>query len=320
MVKASIIIPVKEVNDYVRMFIPKILKQNFQDFEIILLPDKKTKERFPRTKVTPSGPGGPAMKRDLGAKHSKGEILAFIDDDAYPEKGWLDKAISHFENKDVGAVGGPNLTPRESNLFQRLSGEVLSSWMVSGPAALRYKSTKIKEVDDLPSCNLFVRKSLFNKLQGFDTSFWPGEDTKLCFDIKQSGKKIIYDPQVLVYHHRRENLSKYIKQIYSYALHRGYFMKKYPETSFKLSYLMPSLFTLGLFFGPFLFLFSPIFQSIYLEVIALYAVLLIISALIESKITRYASFILLSFITHIVYGFGILQGLSKKELRSKYRK
>ncbi len=96
--------------------------------------------------------------------------------------------------------------------------------------------------------NLAVRKSDFVKIGGFDSHFWPGEDTKLCLDLTHKlGKQIVYDPKVLVYHHRRPLLFPHLRQNGNFGLHRGFFARILPETSFKLIYFLPSLLILGLF-------------------------------------------------------------------------
>ena len=137
-IKISVIIPVKEINDYLRdETIPALLTQSFKNFEIIVLPDKKTKEKFLKTKIIPSWPKtGPADKRDLGAKKAKGEILAFLDDDSYPVKNWLKVALEIFakQQERVAGVCGPQLTPPKNNLRQKTSGFVWSSWLGSGGA------------------------------------------------------------------------------------------------------------------------------------------------------------------------------------------
>ena len=89
--QVSIIIPVKTINDELRLeTLPAILSQSYQNFEVIILPDKKTGEKFPKTKLIPSWPKlGPADKRDIGVKKAKGEIIAFLDDESCPENYWL---------------------------------------------------------------------------------------------------------------------------------------------------------------------------------------------------------------------------------------
>ena len=87
----SIVIPVKVLNDFLRKeTLPTLLKQSYQDFEVIIITDKDSKEKFPKTTIVSSWPKtGPADKRDLGVKKAKGEIIAFLDDDSYPDKNWL---------------------------------------------------------------------------------------------------------------------------------------------------------------------------------------------------------------------------------------
>lgn len=318
----SIIIPVKEVNDYIRESLPYLLKQEYPSFEIIILPDFNNKPlpiKSKKIRIIPSGKTGPAEKRDLGAKEARGEILAFIDDDAYPSNLWLKQAVSLFiEDSSLGAVGGPNVTPPNASFFERLSGAVLGSPIVAGHASRRYKPSRAHYSEDLPSVNLLVRKEIFFSIGGFDSHYWPGEDTKLCLDLLKSGKKILYHPEVLVYHHRRKSLRAHLKQIYNYGKHRGYFIKKLPENSLKISYFIPSIFVIGLFAGFIISFFNSLFALVYISSIMFYLVTLLVFALLENNITMVPSFIGVAFLTHAFYGVGLLTGLFKKTLSLNY--
>jgi hypothetical protein len=50
-------------------------------------------------------------------------------------------------------------------------------------------------------------------------------------------------PNLVVWHHRRAGFWGHLKQVGGYGLHRGYFAHRYPETSFRLKYFVPSSFT-----------------------------------------------------------------------------
>ena len=264
--------------------------------------------------VIPTGPVSPAHKRDIGLKSAKGEIIAFLDDDAWPEKGWLKNAIRHFENNDVAAVAGPAKTPPDDGSRQKASGEIYSSILVSGKYAYRYVPKEGREVDDYPSCNFIVRKAIIQQVGGFNTDFWPGEDTKLCLDItKRLGKKIIYDPLVLVYHHRRPVFIPHLKQIASYALHRGYFVKKYPETSLRPAYFLPSIFVLGLVLGAPVSLCIPMFKLAYLSGIFIYLFLALIFSFSNGLGLIGLIFFGIIF-THVTYGVFFLKVLFTKRL------
>lgn len=324
--KISIIIPVKEVNDFLRKeTLPALLKQSYQGFEVIIITDKPSKESAGwqiKIAILPSWPKtGPADKRDLGVKKARGEIIAFLDDDSYPEKNWLKNALAIFnKNQKIVGVCGPSITPPHNSLRQKASGYVWSTWLGSGGAGTyRCAVSQKREVDDFPTVNLLVRKKDFLAVGGFDSHFWPGEDTKLCHDlVYKLGKKIIYDPSVFVYHHRRSVFKPHLQQIGRYALHRGHFARILPKTSLRLGYLIPSLFVLWLFGGPFLFfLYLPLLR-LYLFSLAVYLLLLMITALqvyLKEKNFKLALLVIPSiFVTHVVYGALFIKGFFLKKL------
>ena len=159
----------------------------------------------------------------MGAAAATGEWLAFLDDDAYPAPGWLEAAVPHFDNPRVWAVGGPGVTPPNDDFRAQASGWTYASWIVSGPARFRYVPGRSRAVDDHPSMNLMLRRSAFQAVGGFDSAFYPGEDTKLCLELVHRGGMIRYEPGALVYHHRRPVMHGHLRQIAHYGRHRGYF-------------------------------------------------------------------------------------------------
>ena len=239
--------------------------QSYRNFEVIVLPDGELSGQSPdirtgelssfqlstlnfKLSTLPTGKVRPAEKRNLGIKAAKGEIIAFIDDDAYPDVHWLEYAVRYFGDETIGAVGGPGVTPPGDSFLARMGGRVYDNLLVSGNYRYRYKAGGVRrDVDDYPSCNLFVRKSLLDSFGGYRTDFWPGEDTLLCKDIVDAGKRIVYDPWVVVCHHRRPLFGAHLRQLGRYAFHRGYFCKRYPSNSLRLSYFIPTLFVAYLF-------------------------------------------------------------------------
>lgn len=315
---ASIIIPVRTITPYLRETVRHLKRQTVGNFEILVITDKK--EELDGVKIFPSLELGPAFKRNLGAEKAKGEILAFLDDDSYPKDNWLENALKIFsESAKITGVCGPTLTPSMDNVFQKASGWVLASWLGAGGAGVyRNRVMGRREVDDFPSVNLLIRKKDFEKIGGFDINHWPGEDTKLCLDLAGLEKKIIYDPAVVVYHHRRPVFLAHLKQISRYALRRGFFAKKFPQTSFRIGYFLPSIFLAGLFLGPILAALSPFFLIIYLSSVVIYLVLLLFSGIEvfsrERNLFLALLVMLAILLTHLVYGFLFPIGFLKKDL------
>jgi GT2 family glycosyltransferase len=259
----------------------------------------------------------------MGAKLAQGEILVFLDDDSYPSSNLLSVASPYFDNQGVVAIGGPAITPPTDGFWQKVSGAVFLS-KFSGGYPERYLSIgKPKEIDDWPSVNFMVRREEFIQIGGFDSPYWPGEDTKLCLDLLQkTNKKILYVPHLLVWHHRRVGLQAHLKQIGAYGLHRGYFAKKHPQTSLKLVYFVPSALLLIVISSLFFQWLPEVLKIIIALGWALYGTALLLSmkdiAKHEAvKVAMCAIFYI--FLTHLYYGFQFMRGLATSALVSKLR-
>jgi GT2 family glycosyltransferase len=326
MLKFSIIIPVKSINDYVRETVPYIQDLTGYEWELFIIPNNIEENEWlddDRISIIESGRVGPADKRDLGAQNASGDILVFLDDDSYPESNILKVASKHFYDLNIIAVGGPGITPPTDSFWQRVSGAVFLSKFTGG-APERYVSVgKSREMDDWPSVNLMVRKDVFLSVGGFDCQYWPGDDTILCLKLKETGKKLIYEPNMVVWHHRRAGLSLHLKQIGAYGLHRGFFAKKYPETSFRFKYFIPSIFTLFFVTSLFYLLMPNIIQIIIILGCALYIVALIIGAFEISKYENLSialASLIFIFLTHLYYGVNFMFGFFlKSKLMSTLR-
>jgi len=322
--KVSVIIAVRSINENLKAHLPKILELNYPNLEILIHVNEKRPElSWPKTKIVfQPGVSAPPQKRNALARQAKGEILAFIDDDAYPNPNWLDQATPWFRDENIAGVGGPNLTHPKDNIWQRVSGWVWASRFGSGGSGIsRVKevtSARGKEIEDWPSVNLIVRKKDFDRVGGFVSRYYPGEDTKLCLDlVKKLGKKIVYEPEAVVFHHRRPIFTGHLKQVGTYGRHRGHFARIYPETSRKLGYFLPSIFTAGLVLGPIIGAIFPPLMLIYLLCLLTYLALLLHSAyetyrnshrLLDSLLVIPAILT-----THVWYGISFIKGLLAKD-------
>jgi len=320
----SIIIPVKEINDYIRETVTHIKTLSKDDWELIILPNSPTTHEWSdvRIRTEPTGKVSPGSKRNLGAEIARGDILVFLDDDSYPTVDLLNIAEGYFQDQAVAALGGPAVTPKDNTFWQRVSGAVFLSRFSGGYPERYLPVGNARPVDDWPSVNLMVRRLVFLRIGGFDTTFWPGEDTKLCRDLVKLNNRILYIPNMIVWHHRRTNLIAHLKQIGAYGLHRGYFAKNYPETSRKVIYFIPSLFALFVISIAIVPLISR--DGIYYIAVGLfiYSISLIKSvydiAKVESLTVALAA-ILYIIPTHFLYGVLFAQGILTKTLVSRLR-
>lgn len=121
--KVSIIIPFYVDTKRFYNDLKKFNKLNYKNYEIIIVSDKNININNFKTRVLITGKlvTGPAEKRDIAIQYAKGEICAFIDDDAYPDKNWLKTAVVHFQHPEIVAVGGPGITPKEDGYWEQLT-------------------------------------------------------------------------------------------------------------------------------------------------------------------------------------------------------
>jgi len=289
---------------------------DYDNYEIVLVTDRKIKLPFKSRKIkyitTNKTTFSPTEKRDFALKHVKGEVCAFIDDDAYPDKNWIKNAVKNFRDNKIVAVGGPGVTPPKDTFWEKIGGYIIESYFGSGKVQYRFYNKPKRKlfVDDYPAYNLFIRTDILKKVGGYGSTFYGGEDTYLCLKLIKKGL-ILYDSEAVVFHHRRSFPLDHLKQIASVGIHRGYFFKKYPETSRNLFYLLPTFLTLGILIAVLLAItVSRIFINIFL---ALFMLAIIAGTLsVKSHNAFWISSIISGFgiiVNHITYGIFFIKGL-----------
>jgi glycosyltransferase involved in cell wall biosynthesis len=314
----SVVIPLKTVNHYLRECLAHLSRQTFRDFDVFVITDEPEQIDTPELRISwlSSGPVPPNIKRMLAAQQSTAEVLAFIDDDAYPVPEWLAVGLPHFDAPEVVGVGGPGVTPPGDSASRQASGAVYASALVTGGYTYRYRPSRSRDVDDLPSCNLLVRRRPFLEFVPQCVQYWPGEDTKLCMLLTAQGARIVYSPLVAVFHHRRRLFREHLKQVWNYALHRGFFVKRYPQTSRRPAYFIPSAFlaanaafTFGAFVWPSARRPIAVLAGVYALAVAVEAV-----RATRSHNANPVSIAVGIYLTHMTYGLGFLSGLTRSEL------
>jgi cellulose synthase/poly-beta-1,6-N-acetylglucosamine synthase-like glycosyltransferase len=308
----SIIIPCREIDGTANDCALKCSNLDYPNFEVILLPDSYPYSCTEGGTIVPTGRVSPGRKRNIGASVAKGEILAYIDADAYPRKDWLRNAVYHLQ-KDItiAAVGGPGLTPPEDNSFEQAQGQILSSFLVGGISS-RYKGSNPIETDDIHSVNFIAWKKRIEAVGGWNEQFWPGEDTLLCASLKAAGYKQFLAPDVVVYHHRRKTWREYLSQIWNYGVHRGFFAKHFPDNSRRVGYFAPSLLILGLAAGiPISMIVPAFFYFLGFGLIVYFALILVV--VLQNLKTAPTILVGLP-LTHSTYGIGFIRGLTARRL------
>lgn len=177
---------------------------------VVLVDDATAADRLAGTAtVVETGPVSIAAKRNQAVAAANTEFVAFIDSDAYPADGWLDRAVELLRaDPMLAVVGGPNVSPPDEPPSERYVGRAHRSFLVDGWWTFRkVPGSAARDVDNLPSCNMVVRRSTYLDLGGMDESLFTGEDVDLCARLTAAGYRMHFTPDVMVFHKNRSTWS-----------------------------------------------------------------------------------------------------------------
>ena len=151
---------------------------------------------------------GLSYARNRGIQESKGDVIAFTDDDVLIDKAWLYNLVDMFQKYDADLVGGRVLPiyPPNTPKWVKDNLDVLSGPIVAyeyGEEIRRYEGDwSIEPI----GANMIFRKELFNKYGLFRTDLGVGtgtnnEDTEFCSRcLNNSNIKAFYCGKALIWH------------------------------------------------------------------------------------------------------------------------
>jgi O-antigen biosynthesis protein len=165
---------------------------------------------------------GLASARNVGAAAATGEIVAYLDADAWPDPHWVHYLADTFERTSSGAVGGPNIPPPGVNA---VAESVAHS--PGGPIHVLVSDT---DAEHIPGCNFAIRKDVLKEVGGFDPQFRAaGDDVDLCWRLQEAGQRIGFNPAAMVWHHRRSSVPAYWRQQRGYGRAEALLERKWPH-------------------------------------------------------------------------------------------
>jgi GT2 family glycosyltransferase len=204
-----------------------LLELDYPNYEVLVIDDGSSDQTANLAgeygfRVIRNDHAGLSTARNTGLKEASGEIVAYIDDDAYPDPNWLHYLAASFTNTAHAGVGGPNLSPAGDG--------AIAECVANSPGNPTHVLLTDEEAEHIPGCNMAFRKASLEEIGGFDPQFWnAGDDVDACWSLRQRGYSLGFNPAAVVWHHRRNSVRAYWKQQVNYGRAEGMLEKKWPE-------------------------------------------------------------------------------------------
>ena len=245
----SVIIPVYNRPGEVDELLASLAEQTFRDFEVIIVEDGSTvpcrdvteKWRTQGLDVTyiSKENEGRSIARNTGIEASHGDYLIFFDSDCVIPPMYFEILDRELKKKPLDCFGGPDAAHDSFSDTQKAINYSMTSFLTTGGI----RGGKISLEKFVPrTFNTGFTRAVYDKVGGFREMF--SEDIDMSTRIRQAGFTVGLIHPAFVYHKRRVNFKKFLRQVYVFGMSRITLKLLYPG-SLKIVHALPALFVLG---------------------------------------------------------------------------
>ena len=199
---------------------------DYPDYEVIVVDDGSSDD----TAAIARECGYPAIStpnrglssaRNTGLEKANGEIVAYIDCDARPDRDWLRYLAAAFRATDHAGIGGPNLPPPDG---------WIADCVANAPGGPVHVLLSDREAEHIPGCNMAFRRQRLLEVGGFDPRFRAaGDDVDICWRLQEQGETLGFSAGAVVWHRARDSVRAYWRQQIGYGKAEALLERKWPE-------------------------------------------------------------------------------------------
>ncbi len=317
----SIIIPVYNRPDEMRELLESLSKQTYKNFELVVVEDGSNiksnvlcDEYSDRINISYfyKENAGPSIARNYGLKKAKGNYFLFFDSDCIIPDHYMEIITNELNTNFVDCYGGPDGAMDDFSDFQKAVNYAMTSIFTTG--GIRGGKKQVHKFHPR-SFNLGFSKAVYDNTGGFPvTKMHPGEDMVFAIEVLKRGFSTRLISDAYVFHKRRVSFNKFYKQVFGFGKTRYIISRHYPET-FKIFFLFPSIFTIGLVL---LIVLGIVFSPQYFLFILFYVFVLFSDSLFKTRSLKVTILsVAASFVQLCGYGIGFIDAFWKHKILGK---
>jgi rhamnosyltransferase len=222
---SSIIIPTKNAQEKIDLVLKAIFKSRVDfDYEVIIIDSgsaDRTKEiisNYPINLIEmPPQSFSHGGTRNLAAAKAKGEILIFLSQDAVPEnENWLSNLTRDFNDKEVAGVYGRQVPNEDSSPLEIFFLDYTYPDSKIVKDSVNPDDCTLKDIF-FSNVNSAIRKSDWSKNR-FNENLIMSEDQEWAKRMLLEARKIVYEPEAVVYHCHHYTIKEIIKRNFDSGL------------------------------------------------------------------------------------------------------
>jgi O-antigen/teichoic acid export membrane protein/GT2 family glycosyltransferase len=226
--------------DSIERAVASVAEQRYPAFDVLVVDQSRTDEtrhiverlmrRFPHVRYIHLDTPGLSRAYNAGVRHTRGELLAFTDDDCVAPEGWLAVVARSFAaDPETQLIYGQVLLPDE--LIER-EGRDGTTPTLPIPQRRRLNRREGFRVFGM-GANFAARRAVFERVGGFDEVLGGGgplkssQDFDFAFRVYRSGGTILLEPELAVYHYGFRSTSEWPATMRAYGVGDGAFYFKH---------------------------------------------------------------------------------------------
>ncbi len=169
----SVIVPVYNVESYLRRCVDSIINQTFTDIEVILVDDGSTDMsgaicdeyaiKFDNIRVVHKENGGLSSARNVGIDNAKGDMIAFVDSDDYINKNMYKNMISIMKKTNAEIISCMFQIVNEND--NPISTNEISSAYTVYEGISKYNQLWDNDAQTVVQCNKIFKKEVFSDIR-----------------------------------------------------------------------------------------------------------------------------------------------------------